>query len=209
MKKSTILIITIVITIIGMSRINAQTKGTFTDKRNNKVYKTVKIGSQIWMAENLAYKTKYGCWTYRNKPENVRYGYLYNWKTAKEVCPIGWRLPTDADWKQLEMQLGMTQIEADKRGKRGTNQGLQLKADTDWKKVKSGTNKSGFSALPAGYCKNHGLGSTGIRLNTHLWSASSINSSVAWIRFLHFKRDGISRITGYKVDGYSVRCIKE
>lgn len=71
-----------------ISIISAQTEGTFTDERNGKEYKTVTIGDQTWMAENLAYEVADGCWSYSLYLSNVDiYGYLYSWETAQNICP--------------------------------------------------------------------------------------------------------------------------
>ena len=149
------------------------------------VYKTVQIGTQTWMAENLK-TTRYndgyqipnvidnsewialhtGAYRWYNNDAATyknMYGALYNWYTVSTgmLCPTGWHVPSDAEWKQLEMALGMTQAEADSWGGedygaigRGTDQGTQMKTTTGWNdwagRDGNGTNTSGFSALPGG-----------------------------------------------------------
>ncbi|MDA3891960.1 MAG: PEGA domain-containing protein [Salinivirgaceae bacterium] len=109
------------------------------DSRNNQTYKTVKIGKQTWMAENLNYKTT-NSYCYDDNTSNCqKYGRLYTWQAAKNACPSGWHLPSDGEWKLLEKQLGMKLKKTDKIGYRGTNQGRELKATSGWNSNGNGT----------------------------------------------------------------------
>lgn len=147
--------------------------GTVTDIDGN-VYQTIKIGNQWWMAENLKvthYRngnaipnvTSYFSWrdlssgaycAYNNDNGNAdAYGMIYNWywyavDDSRNIAPIGWHVPTDEEWKELEMYLGLSQTEADDTGYRGTDEGDKLKATTGWYNNGNGTNESGFTALP-------------------------------------------------------------
>ena len=91
----------------------SQKTGTLTDVRDNKVYKTVKIGDQWWMSENLAYKPNSGnFWTYEDNEKNVPiYGYLYDFKTAENICPTGWHIPNNDEWEVLSEYLGGWNVE--------------------------------------------------------------------------------------------------
>ncbi|GEM_PF-667108 len=192
-------------------QLDASGHGTFTDKRDGHEYKWVKIGEQIWMAENLAYNAVEGCWAYNNDETNVAtYGRLYNWETAISACPEGWRLPSDEEWKQLEMFLGMSQSEADNTGWRGTNVGAKLKSTIGWRADGNGTDDYGFTAFPGGYL--HGNGSFYGASHYGSWWTSSQNEtyeSEAWYRHLDKPYDEIARQSIYKNYGLSVRCIKD
>ena len=103
--KRLILILGLAICYLGCF---SQKTGTFTDKRDGKVYRTVRIGNQWVMAENLAYKPKSGsCYAYKNDTSNVRlFGYLYDWETATKVATEGWHLPSIEEWENLYSFLG-------------------------------------------------------------------------------------------------------
>lgn len=195
--------------------------GTFTDSRDGKIYKWVQIGSQTWMAENLAYLpsvspgwgNSYHVSGYNGT--NVgeakalanysKYGVLYEWGKAMASCPAGWHIPSDEEWKQLEMTLGMTQVAADATGMRGTDQALQMKATTGWNNNGNGTNSSNFSALPGGYCSYTGTYSV-VGISAHWYS--STKDDYPWIRSISGQNSKVERSTG-ALSKYSVRCIKD
>jgi uncharacterized protein (TIGR02145 family) len=141
------LLLTIVVLNMAVCSIG-QTPGTFKDSRDGKIYKTVKIGTQIWMAENLAWKTTGGCFAYDNNESNAKtYGYLYNWETAMKVCPAGWHLPSEKEWAMLTTSLGGDSAAHDKLKETGT---------AHWKEADSNVNnKSRFTALPGGIYNNN------------------------------------------------------
>lgn len=97
---------------------SAQTNTTFTDTRDGQTYRTVQIGSQVWLAENFRYNVS-GSIAYNYDNNNIAtHGRLYNWQQALNAVPSGWRLPTDDEWKQLEINSGMSSTEANSYGDR-------------------------------------------------------------------------------------------
>jgi hypothetical protein len=95
------------------------------DRRDGKYYRTVKIGNQVWMAENLAFNYGSGCWAYDNNLSNVtKYGYLYNWETAKNACPAGWHLPSKSEFETLLNNVGGAGSAAYNSLKQGGNSGF-------------------------------------------------------------------------------------
>ena len=154
--------------------------GQFTDNRDGKTYKTVNIGTQIWMAENLNYETSDGSWFYDSIPYNAStYGRLYNWETANNACPSGWHLPSDDEWKQLEMTIGMSQSDADDINWRGTDEGTKLKAVSGWSRNGNGTDEYGFTALPGGYLSS----SNDFRFKNNVASFWSSTTSIKYAIF--------------------------
>lgn len=181
--------------------------GTFTDPRDGETYATVDIGNQTWFAENLNYTTTLS-WTYGDEPANGDiYGRLYTWNVALVACPSGWHLPSDEEWKNMEMALGMSQSEVDAIGLRGADQGTQMKSISGWLNNGNGTNSSGFNALPGG-----GRGSDGLFYNlgsSGNWWSSSDASGAAWTRYLVYEYGGVGRLDNNKSSGSSVRCLKD
>ena len=186
---------------------------TFTDSRDGKTYKYIKIGTQEWMAENLAFKTASGSWNiWDDETYGAKYGRLYTWEAAKQAVPNGWHLPTDAEWKQLEMAHGMSQSDADGIEDRGTNEGYKLKAASGWhdntdKTTGNGADVVGFNALPGGMRTNSGT-FFGADWYGYWWSATESDYSKAWMRRLT-ERSLVFRNLSFKEDAYSVRCVKD
>ncbi len=188
-----------------------ETTGTFTDSRDGKIYNWAKIGNQVWMTENFAFKNTTGSWAYNDDENYVSiYGYLYDWNTAMSVVPNGWHLPSDNEWKELEMYLGMSQSEANDDGYRGTDEGKKIKSTTGWDSNGNGTDEIGFSALPSGYRNTNGSYDA-LGLNGGWWS-STVDNSTGWVVFRNVdsSNDRIWRgDDGSKEDGVSIRCIKD
>lgn len=198
--KNKSLLLTIAISLIGMYSV-AQVKDTFTDARDGKTYKTVKIGSQMWMAENLGYKASNGCWIYDNKQSNVAtFGYLYNWETAKNVCPKDWHLPSDAEWSTLITYLGGETVAGGKLKETGTI--IWYSPNT------RATNESGFTALPSGSRDNKDGKFYNIGVEGDWWSSTEGSATSAIIRGVNYDNSSVASGSLDKLIGFSVRCIK-
>jgi uncharacterized protein (TIGR02145 family) len=143
MKNKGLLTVIAIITIAMSAVAQDATFGNFTDSRDGKSYKTIKIGAQTWMAENLAYKSSSGCMAYDNLEANAKtYGYLYNFEVATKACPSGWHLPSEKEWATLTEYLGGDSLAHDKLKEKGT---------AHWKEADASvTNASKFTALPGG-----------------------------------------------------------
>lgn len=199
----------------------------------NYEYKTVRIGSQIWMSENLkvtSYRngapipniTSSAQWAglstgaycnYNNTSTNIEtYGLLYNWFTTQDsrgLAPIGWHIPTDEEWKQLEMSLGMSQSEADNLHYRGTDEGSKLKSTSGWYINGNGTNESGFTALPGGFRRSDNGVFGAMDYGAYFWSSTEHNSGNAVRRKLNYTNSDVNRYPMGKDHGFSIRCIKD
>ena len=198
-----------------------------TDAESNS-YKTVDIGTQQWMAENLKV-SKYsdgttipnitdntqwqnnttGAWAYFNNDaaNNAKYGKLYNWyavsKTSngnKNVCPTGWHVPTDAEWIVLTDYLGGYNVAGGKLKEVGT---------TSWNSPNtSATNTSLFTGLPGGLRYYDGS-CVSIGSNGYWWSSAESNTSDAWHRHLYISNGDAYRVGSSKKYGFSVRCLRD
>jgi len=182
--------------------------GTVTDPRDGQTYTTVTYGNQIWFAENLNYETGTS-WCYEDDPANGDiYGRLYEWNTAVTACPDGWHLPSDNEWKILEMYLGMSQTEADAMFSRGTDEGEKMKSISGWANDGNGTNISGFNALPGGHRSNNGL-FMGQTYSALWWTSTEYGGGNAWYRSVSNEDGKVTRMRLYESFGYSIRCIKD
>lgn len=159
------------------------------DPRDGQTYKTIQIGEQIWMAENLNFETAEGSWCYDNDATNCeKYGRLYDWETANIVCPGGWRLPTADDFEILIVRLG------------GVEKIASYHAI-----IEGGS--SGFDALFGGWLYNNGrfhrIGSAGI-----WWSSTKANVDESLYMGVVSYDPEVFMFMYYFDSGFSVRCIK-
>lgn len=210
---------------------DAQQYGSFKDSRDGKVYRTVKIMEQLWMAENLNTATfrngdpiphaktaedweKAGieekpAWCYYdNNPKNGdKYGKLYNWYAVNDprgLAPKGFHIPSKQEWTVITDYFG---------GKTVANHtpmaGLHMKSSSGWLDNMNGLNSSGFSGLPGGY--RYGNGNfLQIFENGCWWSSSSYPYfKKAYLRTLYHSNNGVSELEYDKDEGLSIRCIRD
>jgi uncharacterized protein (TIGR02145 family) len=199
------------------------TYGSVSDIDGN-TYKTIQIGTQVWMAENLR-TTKYrnntpitnitdntqwqnnttGAWSYYNNDatKNNPYGKLYNWYAvvnSNGICPTGWHVPSDAEWTTLTTFLGGETVAGGKMKSTGTQYWQSPNSDA--------TNSSGFSGLPGGFRDYNGaIGSIGY--GGYWWSSTENGTYDAWDRNLGYSNGGVGRPYDNKTFGFSVRCLRD
>jgi uncharacterized protein (TIGR02145 family) len=176
-------------------------EGFLTDPRDGQTYKTVKIGTQTWMAENLNYETA-NSYCYNDNSANCsKYGRLYMWGAAKTACPSGWHLPDTTEWKALFTAVGGS-----------STAGTKLKSTSAWNNSGNGTDAFGFSALPAG-------GRDGYEdyyyegYYADFWSSTEDSTEdggdCAYFMRLYYSYDYADLNNNYKFYGFSVRCLKD
>jgi len=169
--------------------------GTLTDARDGQIYKTVKIGDQVWMAENLNYREGHGfCY---NSTICTKYGRLYAWSDALNACPSGWHLPTKAEFETLIDIVGGQ-----------STAGKILKSTSSWKNGGNGTDAFGFSALPAGFV-DYLLNYSHEGYVAYFWSSTEDGNIIAYNMVLYDSRDHANLLSNSKDDGYSIRCLKD
>lgn len=214
---------------------------TLTDIDSN-VYCIVEINSQIWMAENLK-TSQYsngdpiqyvqdestepnvwgnltsGAFSFYNDDlsQQSDYGKLYNWFAVtdeRNVCPDGWHVPTDEEFIDLEMSLGMSQTEADSTGFRGANEGSKLAGKANhwadgYLEYDNETGISGFNAIPAGYRTDSNGSYSNMDTTSYFWTSSGEDITGAWHRRLSYFSTKVFRLDNDKNKGFSVRCLKD
>ena len=209
--------------ITGCKKDNSSDANTIRDVDGN-TYHTVTIGTQVWMSDNLR-TTHYrdssaiskvednSAWSnltsgaycsYENSADNAgTYGFLYNWYAgidSRNICPIGWHIPTDSEWQTLVDYLGGNNTAGDKLKETGTAHWVSPNTDA--------TNESGFNGLPGGYRHNLG-GFSNIGYYGFFLSATEDQASYGWYRFIRSSSGIVARSSNIKGFGASVRCIKD
>ena len=188
------------------------------------MYQTVTIGTQTWMAENLK-TTHYrngdtiinvtvdatwiglstGAWcNYSNLTANgIKYGHLYNWYAAtdsRNIAPVGWHVPSDAEWTILTAYLGGENVAGGKLKEVGT---------LNWLSPNIGaTNETGFSALPSGYRFFTNGTYVYQNINGAWWSTTETSAKFAWGRLMSNSSSSVNRVSNM-ANGFSIRCVKD
>lgn len=183
---------------------------SFTDSRDGEVYKTVKIGNKVWMAENLRFKAK-GSFLNPSNP-NKAYGRLYNWNAVmghrewdgddiyiRGICPKGWHVPHDKEWDFLQKQV--------------ERKASVLKSTIGWEDAEgnpaNGDNSSGFNAFPAGGYDSDGYSNLGYA--AYFWSSTALGDGdvSAWARYIDKDSIGLERDEFFTTIHFSCRCVQD
>jgi len=203
---------------------------TFTDQRDGKTYRAMKIGSLTWMAENLNFETERSRCHGDNEKNCQKYGRLYDWDDAMKACPKGWRLPSEKDWDNLARVVGGKRKSYQFGGYYWEFAGKKLKSESGWESDRdgsggNGTDKFGFSARPGG--AYHGDSFTGYGKFGSWWSTGEDSTNCAWKRSMgidydnpqgdaicawkwsiDFYSDNVSRSNVPKAYLLSLRCVE-
>jgi uncharacterized protein (TIGR02145 family) len=181
------------------------TAGSFKDKRDGQIYKTVKIGNQVWMAQNLNYAVDngYGSWCYDNEYRNCKkYGRLYTYYTAMNACPSGWHLPSVSEWETLFAYVGGLQTA-----------GYVLRSKNE--RYYAGEDRYKFNVLLAGsYNRYDGIMYQDGRDRWEFsykggWAIFRTSSSNVSYYFPGERTDVVRDKTVVEYQGVSVRCVKD
>lgn len=196
----------------------------FKDKRDGRVYKTVQIGEQRWMAENLRFNVK-GSFCYDNKDYNCQtYGRLYTWAAARmlvdfynntsikkikkinkihDVCPMGWHIPSNKDWKTLKAFVGKKGI--------SDGVGISLKSPEMWERelrIPAGKDEFGFNAIPSG--ERYFIGDyMDLGVSAQYWASNEFDASGAYFWRMTYDSRTLDRVYESKENGVSVRCVED
>ena len=213
---------------------NIPCPGTPTVEYEGHVYNTIQVFSQCWLKENLNVGTMISGtieqsnngiiekYCYNNDPDScTKYGGLYQWREmmqyttqqgAQGICPPGWHLPTDEEWKVLEgavdSQYGIGDNTWDDYGYRGYDAGTNLKTTSGWNYNGNGTDLFGFSGLPGG-SRNNGGDFDGVGYDGYWWASTEGSGDFAWGRTLFCNDPEVGRYDVSKVSGFSVRCLRD
>lgn len=224
--RLTLMVILFLLTGLFANTFGQKTTGKVKDIDGN-IYKTVIIGDQEWMGENLK-TTKYNdgasivnepdmtkwvhittdafSWVNNDEKTKETFGVFYNWFSVNtgKLCPTGWRVPSDTDWKKLTDYLGGAETASGKLKESGTGH---------WNAPNAGaTNETGFSAIPAGYRYGYFWGAGTfyeLGLNGYFWTSTEFTNTHSWTRTLSAGNTKVYRSVFVKNNGFSVRCLKD
>ncbi len=194
------------------------------------IYSAVEVGDQVWMGENLRYLPACSPPEINNSTEDKKYfvngysgtditeakasnnydvyGALYNWNAAMEACPDGWHLPADAEWKELEGFLGMSEEHQNKTGLRNHwRVGTKLKSASLWYNNGNGSNSCGLNLTPGGLMEDNVFRAPGMTFWTFTANRNTNNYPIT--RYIMYSEYGVNRLSAPTSIGGSVRCIKD